>query len=90
MGLFCKSWEPFFKKLLSDNGKVLSKFQSWCSRGHWSREEVLKGLTCVERGSSMWNTLPKEKLHTEATNRCDGESEAEAKDRLALRLLAVW
>lgn len=21
----------FFKKLLSDNGKVLSKFQSWCS-----------------------------------------------------------
>lgn len=38
----------------------------------------------------MWNTLPKGNLHTKATNRCDGESEAEAKDRLALRLPAVW
>lgn len=44
----------------------------------------------MEGGSNMWNTLPKEKLRTEATNQCDGESEAGAKDRLALRLLAVW
>lgn len=35
----------------------------------------------------MQSTFPRETLQTKGTNRCVGEIEPEAKDRLALKLL---